>query len=226
MQWLRRSVETNVNFDERLGIATLWNIWKARNEKTFNDRAPGVDTIILLSKRLRAEWGSTPRQSTPIPSAAPPQPPPPPAPDREILCDGSFPYNNHEAGYGVIVRDSHGEVVDGYAGTLSCSSPLVAEARALLEATRRAATIPGTSCIKTDCLTLVNALRKGPTIWPWECAAWLHIMDELLRTHPRIRISYIPRALNGMVDRVAKAAAMGTLPRNWIRNTHFLNQSL
>ncbi|CAN1139003.1 hypothetical protein LINPERHAP2_LOCUS11004, partial [Linum perenne] len=71
-----------------------------------------------------------------------PDPPPGFSLVREILCDGSFEDDRPLAGYGIIIKDSHLLVVDGYAGTLVCSSPIVAEAKALLTAISMATASP------------------------------------------------------------------------------------
>ncbi|CAN1178375.1 hypothetical protein LINPERHAP2_LOCUS33633 [Linum perenne] len=114
------------------------------------------------------------------------------------------------------MKDRHGVVVAGYAGTLVCSSPIVAEAKGLLEGIRIAASSGGETVVKTDCLDLVNALRKNPTCWPWQCAAWLHRMSDILTENPQIRISFTPRAANFLADKVAKAAAFDMGQEDWI----------
>ncbi|CAN1127223.1 Putative ribonuclease H protein At1g65750 [Linum perenne] len=48
MKWIIESKQENVNFDTLLSIAMLWNIWRARNDKIFNDKDPVCDTTILL----------------------------------------------------------------------------------------------------------------------------------------------------------------------------------
>ncbi|CAN1281989.1 hypothetical protein LINPERPRIM_LOCUS17911 [Linum perenne] len=35
-------------------------------------------------------------------------------------------------------------------------------------------------------LNLVDALRRDPTVWPWQCSAWLHLMSEMLISTPRL----------------------------------------
>ncbi|CAN0913474.1 hypothetical protein LINGRAHAP2_LOCUS27952 [Linum grandiflorum] len=79
------------------------------------------------------------------------------------------------------------------------------------------------SCIRTDCLTLVDGLRKGPGHWPWQCSAWLQRMDTTLRINPQLRVSFTPRRHNIMADRIAKAAANGTLPNDWLQCAYFTN---
>ncbi|CAN1136386.1 hypothetical protein LINPERPRIM_LOCUS21075, partial [Linum perenne] len=83
-----------------------------------------------------------------------------------------------------------------------CAAPIVAEARALLTAIELAAELGGETCVKTDCLSLVDALRNNPSNWPWQCTAWIHRMSNILKGNPLIRVSFIPRALNGMADSI------------------------
>ncbi|CAN1127224.1 hypothetical protein LINPERHAP2_LOCUS3898 [Linum perenne] len=114
------------------------------------------------------------------------------------------------------MKDHHGAVVAGYAGNLVCSSPIVAEAKALLFGIRLAVQSGEETTVKADCLDLVDALRKSSSAWPWQCAAWLHIMSRTLDENPQIRISFIPHSLNHLADKVAKAAAFDTGQESWI----------
>ncbi|CAN1154110.1 hypothetical protein LINPERHAP2_LOCUS19825 [Linum perenne] len=82
------------------------------------------------------------------------------------------------------------------------------------------------TCVKTDCINLVDALRRNPSSWPWQCAAWIQIMDQILKRNPQVRVSFIPRSLNGIADRIAKAAASGTLPEIESDNVPFNLQNL
>ncbi|CAN0891326.1 hypothetical protein LINGRAHAP2_LOCUS16922, partial [Linum grandiflorum] len=77
-----------------------------------------------------------------------------------------------------------------------CSEPVVAEAKTLLQAINVAAQSGLTTTIKSDCLTLIEGLSKGPTCWPWQCAAWMHQMDRTLEDNPLIRVSFTPRRQN------------------------------
>ncbi|CAN1143068.1 hypothetical protein LINPERHAP2_LOCUS13407, partial [Linum perenne] len=140
----------------------------------------------------------------------------PPGNCTEILCDGSFSQNLPKAGYGIIIKDRHGAVEAGYAGTLVWSSPIVAEAKPLLIGIRMAVLSGEETCVKTDCLDLVVALGKSPTDWLWQFSAWLYTMSEMLTDNPQIRISFIPRGLNQMADKIAKAAAFDTGQESWI----------
>ncbi|CAN1146903.1 hypothetical protein LINPERHAP2_LOCUS15547, partial [Linum perenne] len=91
-----------------------------------------------------------------------------------------------------------------------CSSPIAEEAKALLLGISTAITTGEETIVKTDCLDLVYALKKPPSAWPWQWAAWIHLMTSMLADNHQIRVSFTPRALNYLADRVAKAAANDT----------------
>ncbi|CAN1130941.1 hypothetical protein LINPERHAP2_LOCUS6125 [Linum perenne] len=116
--------------------------------------------------RLKTEWENIPRHLQHTPPVNPPHQPPPPANCREFFCDGSFSQNLPRAGYGIIIKDPHGVVVAGYEGTLVCSSPIVAEAQALLLSIRMAVGSGEETSVKTDCLDLVSALKNSSASWP------------------------------------------------------------
>ncbi|CAN1132521.1 hypothetical protein LINPERHAP2_LOCUS7081, partial [Linum perenne] len=116
--------------------------------------------------------------------------PPPPTSCREILCDGSFSQNLPRASYGIVIKVPDGAVVVEYAGTLICSSPIVAEAKALLFGTNMAIASGEETIVKSDCLELVDALRKPPFSWPWLCAAWLYRMKIMLQDNRQVRVNF------------------------------------
>ncbi|CAN1250765.1 Putative ribonuclease H protein At1g65750 [Linum perenne] len=224
LQWLAKDPEGNHRPETQSLIALMWTIWKARNEKIFRDSPPNPDSIILLSQRLMEEWRPI-RQVTPNDQHPPaqrpmatsiPNPPPVPPMHQKIFCDGSFDQNSSEAGYGVVMKNPHGAVIDGRAGKFTCSSAMVAEAKALLEACKLATTSPSHSIISSDCQGLTLALRGPESEWPWECFAWLLAMKAILLAHDRISLTFIPRRQNKTADKVAKWARQDILPYNWI----------
>ncbi|CAN1238542.1 hypothetical protein LINGRAPRIM_LOCUS2133 [Linum grandiflorum] len=108
----------------------------------------------------------------------------------------------------------------GKAGKLVCSSALVAEAKALLEGLRLAELSSHRTCIFTDSLTLVLALKGDKDAWPWQCYAWLLLMKDILLAHDRISLSFTPRRTNRAADYVAKQARLDLLPPDWIHCTY------
>ncbi|CAN1128054.1 hypothetical protein LINPERHAP2_LOCUS4390 [Linum perenne] len=127
-----------------------------------------------------------------------------------------FTQNLPRVGYGIVIKDSHGAVVTGYAGTLICSSLIVAEAKTLLLGIRTASASGEGTIVKTNCLDLVDALRRPPPSWPWQCAAWIYIMTRILVENRQIRVSFAPRTHNHLADKVAKAAANDTGQEVWV----------
>ncbi|CAN1168906.1 hypothetical protein LINPERHAP2_LOCUS28101 [Linum perenne] len=142
---------------------------------------------------------------------------------QQIFCDGSFIVGSGVAGYGVVCINSQGQVTNGKAGTLVCSSSIVAEAKALLEALSMASASRVPTIVKSDCLNLVEALRDFRIAWPWECAAWLLSMKNILINCPWISVSFVPRRVNLAADWVAKSARNGSLPQEWTTCLSFLS---
>ncbi|CAN1150401.1 LINE-1 retrotransposable element ORF2 protein [Linum perenne] len=207
-------------------IAILWNIWKARNEKVFNDVAPNAEVISHNAVRTHEEWSQCNRDSGNIsrpPVQAPiPCPPPNASSHQRIYCDGSFEPESSEAGYGVVCIDTHGQAIDGTAGRILCSSAMVAEAKGLLEAIRMAEKSTARTMIHSDCQILVQALQGRKEEWPWQCFAWLLQMRGILLAHDRISLTFVPRGQNKKADWIAGMARRNILPHNWL---HIVNSS-
>ncbi|CAN0903846.1 hypothetical protein LINGRAHAP2_LOCUS22759 [Linum grandiflorum] len=133
-----------------------------------------------------------------------------------LLCDGSFKYDIQQAGYGLLLYNSTGFVIDGRAGRLFCKESIVAEAWALLMAIRLATDLIGTINILSDCKVLVQALSIPSDQWPWSCAALLAEIVAGLSSMPSASISFCHRSRLDSVDRVAKSARDGTLLPRWL----------
>ncbi|CAL1404182.1 unnamed protein product [Linum trigynum] len=133
-----------------------------------------------------------------------------------IHCDGSFISDSQPAAYGVVVVNHHGQVCDGRAENLLCSTPIEAETKALLEGVKLAQEY-GTECtIQSDCQVLVKALKLNQSRWPWRCTSWIGSIVSILRTNPLIQVKDVPRALNVRADWVARSKARASFPDDWI----------
>ncbi|CAL1376403.1 unnamed protein product [Linum trigynum] len=134
----------------------------------------------------------------------------------EIHCDGSFISKSQPAAYGVVAVNHHGQVCDGGAETLLCSTPIEAEARALLKGLKLAQEYGSECIVQSDCQVLVKDLGKGKSRWPWRCAAWMGSMINILGSNPTIKVKEVPRAMNVRADWVAQSKARSNLPVDWI----------
>ncbi|CAL1393321.1 unnamed protein product [Linum trigynum] len=201
----------------------MWQTWKARNERIFKGILPWPPSTIQKAQIAQNQWSTCPRKM----KDPPPQPqhnppldtsyPPPSTHDFEIHCDGSFFSESQEAAFGIVVTNCHGQVCDGKAETMQCFSPLEAEAKALWEGTRLAASL-STSCrIVSDCLTLIKALAGSKEIWPWRAAVWINHIKRLASIHPGLRFDYTNRKSNSKANWVARSCAKKQLPTEWIQ---------
>ncbi|CAN1188941.1 hypothetical protein LINPERHAP2_LOCUS39615 [Linum perenne] len=69
--------------------------------------------------------------------------PPPTESSLDIYCDGSFLHETRMAAYGIVITDTHGFVIEGKADPTLVSSPVAAEASAILEAISLALSFEG-----------------------------------------------------------------------------------
>ncbi|CAN1308550.1 F-box/kelch-repeat protein At3g06240, partial [Linum perenne] len=106
------------------------------------------------------------------------------------------------------VSNSDGQICDGRFVRFLSASPIASEARAILEATRYAASSLLSCVILSDCKTLIYCLRGPKGLWSRECFGTLGSISSLL--------SSSPTTSNYQADWVAKHARLGTLPCNWL----------
>ncbi|CAN1823339.1 hypothetical protein LINPERHAP1_LOCUS30341, partial [Linum perenne] len=89
---------------------------------------------------------------------------------------------------------------DGRAGLFMCSSPIVSEAKALLEAVTFASNSQCSCTIFSDCFTLMNNIKAQKHKWPWECYGLIGRITDILGSSPNISIRFIPRKENIFAD--------------------------
>ncbi|CAN1770975.1 hypothetical protein LINPERHAP1_LOCUS11748, partial [Linum perenne] len=135
-----------------------------------------------------------------------------------VHCDGSFFEGPQEAAYGVVVTNSTGQICDGRAGNFVCSSPIVSEAKALLEAVSYAARSPQPCMVFSDYLILVAGLNSHHDRWPWDCYGIIARIRKALETSPSTTVQFTPRCLNGTTYWVARSSRDLSLPPDWLCN--------
>ncbi|CAN1775906.1 hypothetical protein LINPERHAP1_LOCUS13480 [Linum perenne] len=112
------------------------------------------------------------------------------------------------------------QVVDGRAGRILrilCSSPIVSEARAILEAVKFASTSQSICTIFTDSLVISTSIKKEKHQWPWEYFGLIGNIVDLLSTFPTISVHFIPRKENAYADWIARSARQDRLPQGWLQ---------
>ncbi|CAN1134885.1 hypothetical protein LINPERHAP2_LOCUS8536 [Linum perenne] len=124
----------------------------------------------------------------------------------KIVCDGAYNRAIHRGGYGVIIYDNEGRVVDGRARSFFCGTAICAEAMAILAATELASGYEAETVILSDCQVLTKALEDQPDQWPWEAAPILASISQILRNHRTISIVHVGRDEVAEADRLAKRA--------------------
>ncbi|CAL1414974.1 unnamed protein product [Linum trigynum] len=209
-------------------VCSLWNIWIARNAWVFESRAFSPSSVAILAERdvlnvQEARIGSSANFYS-CPAGLPSQPESsrsstlsPPGPFCKVVhCDGSFVSDAQVAAYGIAIANSHGQVIDGKAERFFCSSPLQAEAFAILNAVIWAAQDPVPTCVRSDCQRLTNALRQDPSLWPWQCRASLARVVSILCVSPWITVEFVPRRFNKVADWIARNSRLDLLHPEWI----------
>ncbi|CAN1835101.1 hypothetical protein LINPERHAP1_LOCUS34287 [Linum perenne] len=83
-----------------------------------------------------------------------------------------------------------GHVCDGRVGRLTSSSPIIVEARSLLEDVSLTSSYPKPCMVFSDCLNLVNFLKGPQSHWPWECFGLLACITNSLRDYPTIFVRF------------------------------------
>ncbi|XP_058002195.1 uncharacterized protein LOC131179386 [Hevea brasiliensis] len=137
----------------------------------------------------------------------------------KLNVDASYDSKSGKVGYGVIIRNYKGCLVDGCAAIFTCLSPLAAEGmairEALLVASRRGFTA---GVVETDSHLMVQLCSSSGENAPWELEVVLHDIKFLLSSYPSLSVVYVARRANSCAHWVANQSRIGRLVSRWVAN--------
>lgn len=187
----------------------LWGLWKARNEEVFQGKKSSPEEVLKKAKAMEMSPGMTPTgngykvpQSIMVPENS-----------YIILYDGSWD-QNHNAGMGVAIYNTMGELKHTHAGAFTANHPIEAEALALLWSLNYIQTklVQGGTqkyICYGDCKTLVRAVRQNniDEVPHWraaeavaQCAGVLQLVQQ------QVRLEQVPREAVKVAHRLANWA--------------------
>jgi ribonuclease HI len=218
----------------------IWSIWKERNRRIFRNqswpegkiketitsmihetvmsrncqvgRAQPTDQDSRVLEVFHLNGGCNPNQNR--------QPPqlqvgernwkPPPSGSLKLNFDGAAKGNPGRTGLGGVIRDSKGNIIRLYAGSLGNSTNNAAEFRALetgLEILNREgmtnAIVEGDSALVINTVRkLQNGARMGKIQRHWRLAHLLKKIQEHLQTGITVELRWVRRSANGLADRI------------------------
>ena len=202
-------------------VYLLWCIWKERNDIIFHNQRLLIHHIFHKATFLFTEWDTRTRldhhvsTGTPFSSnsssliTASQHPPhiihvrwtPPPASSHKLNFDGSVCHDSAAAG--VIIRDSHGQLLTACAYNLGSAKVFVAEATALQKGLLLAIQQGVTSLhIEGDNLLVINAVL-GKCSVPWQIDHLVRDIRAILGSFSSWTLQHIYREANQEADWVA-----------------------
>ncbi|XP_013624943.1 PREDICTED: uncharacterized protein LOC106331160 [Brassica oleracea var. oleracea] len=177
----------------------IWYIWKARNDKIFRgiDRDP-IELVRYAESECQAWFNANER--------APGTPQELQNEESQVICldnicmvDGSWTSMAQFSGCGWVWKDSLGQIqLMGMRNLSRRKAALHLEVEALWWAMESMLLHSSCQSFGTDCKDLIAMIRE-PQDWP-SFATELEAIKTLQLCFPDFKISYIPRAQNGISD--------------------------
>jgi ribonuclease HI len=219
----------------------IWSIWKERNRRIFRNqswpegkiketiismtrdtvqsrncqvgRAQPTDQDSRVLEAFHLNDGRNPNQFRRSPQLQVGERnwKPPPSGSLKLNFDGAAKGNPGRTGLGGVIRDSKGNIIRLYAGSLGNSTNNAAEFGALetgLEILSREgmtnAIVEGDSALVINTVRkLQNGTRMGKIQRHWRLAHLLQKIQEHLRTGITVELRWVRRSANGLADRIA-----------------------
>jgi ribonuclease HI len=219
----------------------IWEIWKERNRRIFRNESwpegklketiisliretvqsrncqtgraqlAGQDSRILDVFHLKDGHNQTQVRRPPQLQIGERNWNPPPAGSLKLNFDGASKGNPGMTGMGGVIRDSDGNIIRLYVGSMGNSTNNVVEFGALetgleiLSRERMTNTIvEGDSTLVINTVKrLQNGTRVGKIQRHWRLAHSLQKIQEHLRTMNTVELCWVRRSTNGLADRIA-----------------------
>ncbi|RYR56253.1 hypothetical protein Ahy_A05g022008 [Arachis hypogaea] len=201
----------------------MWEIWKTRNNKLFQQQEINPRGTIYRAKILEAiYWKLTDTQQphkkegnyskTNLVKWRPP-----PSNWLKANVDAAFRKETGTGAIAVVIRDYKGRIILGFSGKIQAKSSIAAEAQAIRQALIILNNLQmDKTLIESDNLKLVQAIKSNTPIG--EALAIIQDIRILMEMLPEKGLTWTPRNGNRLAHAVAKAAEADTLRANWGTN--------
>lgn len=191
----------------------VWSIWTCRNKKIFEQKQQSSEDVISQAIVLAKEWIGTqshPSSQTPKPFISSV-----PSTGLDMIrcsSDAAWREDTRDAGFGWIFSDPLRQTeIQDRAVASNVSSPLMAEASAVLLATQSASALGFSNLLfASDSQQLVKALN-GELQFS-ELHGILHDILTISLTFAEVRFVYVRRENNRKADGLAKSALNSISP--------------
>lgn len=192
-----------------LFLNLLWSIWNARNQFVFEGRMirPEIVISIVVERNMAFQAAKVAQksQNLRIPTIQNDKWTPPNGDMLKINIDATTDMEMARGAVVVIVRDRNGDMLTSISKRIPCSSPLQAEARALLEALHLVEALNIQQVI--ICKNLVDCCFSKEA--PWQIASDIHSIKTKLMSLPLVTIAWARKTAN-KVAHVAANLALST----------------
>ncbi|XP_033130538.1 uncharacterized protein LOC103830906 [Brassica rapa] len=192
-----------------------WSLWINRNQFTFENKSTAPRDILSKAIALLKEWEFAQPPPAQSPNIPPPLIPTQISSSATIICcsDAAWKKDSGEAGLAWIFKKHTGEEISrGCRHDYHVSSALMAEALAVRAALEHAFSLNlNIIWLRSDCKRLIQAINS--TQGSVELYGVLADIESIIASSPSFSFhaSFIPRALNGPADLLAKSSLCNKL---------------
>lgn len=227
--WIAQAIDSqwaNLNQRSTWIFFTLWNTWKTRNDKVFNNRDPNPLNVLHCIKSQSVEFlasssanpieanRSNVDQSTQM-QAPPAYWRPPQTSYTKINCDAAFDQASERGFTGIICRDAQGTVLTATSRQLYVCSALVAEAISLRDAASLACNFGLDSVVfESDNQILVEACKKNKV--RGEIKGLVEDFNALRVNLQKSEVTWVRREGNQSAHAITSLARSNSLSGPWM----------
>ncbi|XP_057760014.1 uncharacterized protein LOC130980338 [Arachis stenosperma] len=179
----------------------LWEIWKTRNNKLFQQQEVNQSWTISKARALETVYGKlakkqqTQKREANRSRTYPMTWRPPPEDWLKANVDAAFRKENETGAIAVVIKDSKEKMVLGFSGKIQAKSSIVAEAQAIRQALIIVNNLNmGKTLIESDSLKLIQTIKSKTTIG--EASAIIQDIQNLMEKIPEKGMTWTPRNEN------------------------------
>lgn len=211
VEWFKLLLTVASEKRQAEAVTLCWSIWRSRNDKVWNKKSSFVNRVVATTKQYLTQWQMA--QSRFYTASLQPVVEgdgavvwvKPLTNEVKISVDAAIFEEQVGVGFGLVMRDSNGQLIEAKALVHSVLvAPVLGEVMAVKEALSWCDSMPEKSItIESDCLVVVQAIRSSTHMRSY-FGGIVEDCRRLLKRLNKVSLFFVKRSANMVAHNLAK----------------------